>query len=129
MIEKIKACKTMQELDALRWDVANAADMNTMVGVELWKDNQLAFIKKLNQLNNGEMADKIKERTVYKHYKGKFYFVLEVAKHTETNESLVVYRAMYGDKELWIRPLEMFLSKVEDDADNPTGQEYRFMPV
>ena len=45
----------------------------------------------------------------YRHYKGKEYVVLGVASHSETLEKLVVYRADYGDRGLWVRPLAMFL--------------------
>lgn len=48
----------------------------------------------------------------YRHYKGNFYEVIGVARHTETEEQLVVYRALYGDKELWVRPAAMFLEKI-----------------
>lgn len=53
------------------------------------------------------------KKGIYKHYKGKYYEVLGVAKHTERIEELVVYRALYGEFELWVRPLEMFLEEVE----------------
>ena len=49
----------------------------------------------------------------YRHYKNKDYTVLGVAKHSETLEELVVYRAEYGDGEIWVRPYEMFLEDVE----------------
>lgn len=49
----------------------------------------------------------------YRHYKGKMYEVLGVAKHSETLEEFVVYWALYGKNELWARPLKMFLEKVE----------------
>ena len=49
----------------------------------------------------------------YKHYKGNEYEVIGVAKHTETLEEFVVYRALYGDRDLWVRPLEMFTEEVE----------------
>ena len=49
----------------------------------------------------------------YQHYKGKFYVVFGVAKHSETEEELVVYRTDYGDKSLWVRPLTMFTETVE----------------
>lgn len=54
----------------------------------------------------------------YQHYKGKFYRVLGIAKHSETLEDLVVYQALYKDKKfgknvLWVRPLKMFLEKVK----------------
>ncbi len=50
---------------------------------------------------------------VYQHYKGNEYQVMEVARHSETEEYLVVYRALYGDKGLWVRPLSMFEENVE----------------
>ena len=49
----------------------------------------------------------------YRHYKGKEYLVIGVARHSETDEELVVYRADYGDRGLWVRPMKMFLEKVE----------------
>lgn len=48
----------------------------------------------------------------YRHYKGKEYQVLGCAKHTETEEEFVVYRALYGEQGLWIRPKAMFLEQV-----------------
>jgi hypothetical protein len=48
----------------------------------------------------------------YRHYKGKDYEVLGVARHSETEEEYVVYRQLYGAGGLWIRPLEMFLESV-----------------
>lgn len=48
----------------------------------------------------------------YRHYKGKEYEVLGCAKHSETEEELVVYRALYGDFGLWVRPKTMFLEEV-----------------
>jgi len=50
---------------------------------------------------------------IYRHYKGQFYHVLDVAKHTETEEELVIYRAMYGERLMWARPLSMFTGNVE----------------
>ncbi|QOR40152.1 DUF1653 domain-containing protein [Billgrantia diversa] len=50
---------------------------------------------------------------IYSHYKGNRYEVLGVAHHSETEELLVVYRALYGDYGLWVRPLEMFTETVE----------------
>lgn len=49
----------------------------------------------------------------YRHYKGNDYEVLGVARHSETEELLVVYRCLYGDHSLWVRPLAMFLESVE----------------
>jgi hypothetical protein len=48
----------------------------------------------------------------YRHYKGKDYEVIGVATHSETQEKLVVYRTLYGDFDLWVRPLTMFTESV-----------------
>ncbi len=48
----------------------------------------------------------------YRHYKGRDYLVLEVARHSETLDEFVVYRQDYGDRSLWIRPKSMFLENV-----------------
>lgn len=49
----------------------------------------------------------------YRHYKGKEYEVIGVATHSETEERFVVYRALYGERGLWVRPVAMFLGTVE----------------
>ena len=49
----------------------------------------------------------------YRHYKGNEYIVIGIAQHSETEEELVVYRPDYGDRSLWVRPLEMFAETVE----------------
>ena len=53
----------------------------------------------------------------YEHYKGNHYEVLGVARHSETLEYLVVYRALYGEKNLWVRPYEMFSENVEVEGE------------
>lgn len=52
----------------------------------------------------------------YRHFKGKEYEVLGVARHSETEEELVVYRALYGDFGLWVRPVSMWNATVERDG-------------
>jgi hypothetical protein len=52
----------------------------------------------------------------YRHYKGKEYLVIGVARHSETEEELVVYRQDYGERGLWVRPLAMFEETVEVDG-------------
>jgi hypothetical protein len=52
----------------------------------------------------------------YRHYKGGEYDVYEVARHSETDEMLVVYRPRYGKRELWVRPLSMFTGVVSVDG-------------
>jgi len=53
------------------------------------------------------------KKGIYRHYKGNEYEVLMVAKHSETEEDMVVYRALYGEYGIWVRPLAMFTEKVE----------------
>lgn len=53
---------------------------------------------------------------LYRHYKGAEYRVLGIARHSETEEELVLYQALYGDFELWVRPLAMFSGSVEVDG-------------
>ncbi len=52
----------------------------------------------------------------YRHFKGNEYEVLAIAKHSETEEELVVYRALYGEKQIWVRPISMWNEKVERDG-------------
>jgi hypothetical protein len=52
----------------------------------------------------------------YRHYKGREYEVLGIARHSETEEEFVVYRALYGERSLWIRPAAMFVETVEVDG-------------
>lgn len=53
---------------------------------------------------------------IYRHYKGNLYQVLHLARHSETEEWLVVYRALYDDFGVWVRPLAMFTETVEIDG-------------
>ena len=68
----------------------------------------------------------IKVHGVYRHFKGDYYIVEDVATHSETREKYVVYRALYGDNNLYIRPYEMFMSKVDKNKYPNVEQEYRF---
>ncbi len=56
------------------------------------------------------------EKGVYCHYKGKEYEVLYTAKHSETLEEMVVYRALYGEGKVWVRPLSMWNESVDVDG-------------
>ena len=68
----------------------------------------------------------VKKNGIYKHFKGDYYLVEDVATHSETREKYVVYRRLYGKNELIIRPLEMFLTKVDRTKYPNVEQEYRF---
>ena len=68
----------------------------------------------------------IQSGRIYRHFKGDYYLVEAVAKDSETNTDMVIYRKLYGDGGLWVRPLSMFLSKVDRDKYPEVSQEYRF---
>lgn len=59
----------------------------------------------------------IKAGKKYKHFKGNYYLVLYLAKHSETEEDMVVYQALYGNMGIWVRPLSMFLEKVDVNGE------------
>lgn len=68
----------------------------------------------------------VKINGIYKHFKGNYYLVENVAIHSETREKYVVYRALYGDNGLYIRPYDMFTSKVDKEKYPDVKQEWRF---
>lgn len=53
---------------------------------------------------------------IYQHFRGNYYQVLGVSRHSETLEELVVYQALYGDFGLWVRPINMFTEEVRDGS-------------
>ena len=61
----------------------------------------------------------------YRHFKGNFYYLVEVASHSETLEPMVVYRALYGERKLWVRPASMWTEIV----DKPEYHGPRFVAV
>lgn len=64
---------------------------------------------------------------IYEHYKGNKYEVLYVARHSETQEKLVVYKALYGEFGVWVRPLEMFVENVVVNGE--TVPRFRLLDV
>ena len=69
---------------------------------------------------------KIALHRVYRHFKGDYYLVEDIAKDCETEEGLVIYRKLYGDGSLWVRKMEDFLSEVDHGKYPDVTQKYRF---
>lgn len=72
---------------------------------------------------------KLKIHGAYKHFKGKCYIVEGIAKHSEDLSDYVVYRQLYGDGGLYVRPVEMFLSEVDHEKYPDVKQKWRFEEV
>lgn len=66
---------------------------------------------------------------LYRHFKGNLYQIVAVAEHTETAEAMVVYQALYGNFKVYVRPLDMFMSKVDNEKYPSVTQTYRFEQV
>jgi len=62
------------------------------------------------------MSDAEFRKGKYRHFKGMEYEVVDIVHHSETQEAMVLYRALYGERGLWVRPLEMFFETIERDG-------------
>ena len=73
------------------------------------------------------MSRTIEVQRPYRHFKGKLYYVHNIVQHTETDEMMVSYQALYPPYGMFARPLDMFAEGIDKDReDNITSQEYRF---
>ena len=76
--------------------------------------------------------DHVKIGRVYRHFKGNYYFVENVAYNSETKERMVVYKPLYNREDghsIWVRPEKMFLEEIPERPDNITGQKNSFVLV
>lgn len=70
--------------------------------------------------------NELKINGIYKHFKGDYYIVEDVATHSETEEKYVVYRSLYSEGKLWVRPQDIFLSEVDHIKYPDVKQKYKF---
>ncbi len=68
----------------------------------------------------------LKLKRIYRHFKGDYYLTEDIATDSETGEEMVVYRKLYGDGSLWVRPLSMFMQEVDREKYPNCKQKYRF---
>ena len=71
----------------------------------------------------------IKVKGIYKHFKGKYYIVEDIALDGESDKEYVIYRALHDDNKLFVRTFESFLSKVDKEKYPTVEEEYRFTQV
>lgn len=67
------------------------------------------------------------KKGIYRHFKGNEYEVIETATHSETQEEYVVYRALYGEKKVWVRPISMFLEEVDKPEIGYKGPRFIYI--
>lgn len=68
----------------------------------------------------------VKQNEIYKHFKGDYYIILEIGKDAETMEDCVIYRSLYEEGKVWIRPLDNFLEEVDHKKYPNINQKYKF---
>lgn len=72
------------------------------------------------------MDNRMQPGDIVRHFKGKLYEIVCFAKDSETLETMVVYRALYGEGGVWVRPMAMFFSPVDKEKYPDAAQTYRF---
>lgn len=115
------------------WDVFSdvSTSSKTNIRKEVKMDMKQKFKKVLNE--NQKLDRDFKPNDIVRHFKGNLYQIVSIAEHTESGEKLVVYRALYPDKngkyKTYARPYDMFISKVDTKKYPDEKQEYRFEKI
>ncbi|ETP72793.1 Protein of unknown function (DUF1653) [Lachnospiraceae bacterium JC7] len=81
---------------------------------------------KKRDFNPGDVVKHFKRETVDQNSSTYLYKIIGIATHTETREPMMVYQALYGDCQLYVRPYEMFMGKVDEQKYPDIKQKYRF---
>ena len=113
----------------VKWARANEWEVPTTLAEDLEDAaKRVEEAEHENVLGGQKMKREIKPG-VYRHFKGNLYRVLFIAQHTETEEKMVIYQALYGDCEYFARPYDMFASLVDGEKYPNCAQRYRFEEI
>lgn len=104
----------------------NKTNFNDFFNIWIKREGQYFDTYKIKESCDLLMDRTIKIKGIYKHFKGNLYYVEDIAKNSEDEKPYVIYRQLYGDNSLWIRPLDMFLSEVDHNKYPDIKQKYRF---